>query len=306
MNNNSNVAFLVTLNNVTLSANGRTIIVGKQYADFGGIVDALKRKDFDTAFSMADRATALTKQSNGEFEVKNGVVFRNGLPIHNVVTERIIEFQNQGLPFDSLIKFLENLMQNPSARSVSELYKFLENRFMPITEDGHFLAYKAVDSDYRSITSGSTVVKVSTDGGKTFTNQTGKLPNNVGNILEVERNQVDDNAERTCSFGLHAGALEYAENFGGANSKMVIVKINPRDAVSVPIDHDAQKLRAARYEVIADFKGAINQPLVNSDGGAYDPSDLDEDFDEDFYNDFGDGSNECSYCGADYDYCPCD
>lgn len=291
-----NVAFLVTLDNVTISKNGKTIIVGKQYADFGGIVDALKRKDFDAAFLLADRATALTKQSNGEFEVKDGVVFRNGLPVHNVVTERIIQFQNQGLPFEPLIKFLENLLQNPSARSVSELYKFLENKFLPITEDGHFLAYKAVQQDFLSITSGSTQVRVSSDKGKTWRTVTGKVPNNVGNIVEVDRNQVDDNAERTCSFGLHAGALEYAQDFGGKDARRVIVKINPRDAVSVPVDYNAQKLRASRYEVLSELQAAIQNPLVSATGGDWEAPEMDDDYGDDA---------ECSLCGDSYDFCEC-
>jgi hypothetical protein len=297
---NSNVSWLVTKDNVTISRNGQTHIIGRQYAEFQNVVEALKAQDYDKAFDLADKATALTKQSNGEFEVKNGVVFRNGFPIHNVVTERIVQFQEQGLPFEPLVKFLENLLQNPSARSVNELYKFLEHKFMPITEDGCFLAYKAVQNDYLSITSGTTQVRVSSDGGQTWTTVTGKVPNNVGNILEVDRNQVDDNAERTCSFGLHAGALEYANTFGGSDSKKVIVKINPRDAVSVPIDHDAQKLRAARYEVISDLTSAISKPLVASDGGSFSTPDVEDLEDYDDYDE-----NYCYYCDYPEDDCQC-
>ncbi len=282
----NNTAYLVTKDNVTISKNGKTHIVGRQYAQFQNIVDALKAEDFDRAFDLADTATRLTKESNGAFEVKNGVVYRNGLPIHNVVTERIVQFQNDGLPFEPLVKFLENLMQNPSARSVSELYKFLEHKFMPITVDGCFLAYKAVQSDYLSITSGTTEVRVSEDGGTTWKTVTGQVPNNVGNILEVDRNQVDDNADRTCSFGLHAGAFEYANTFGGAGSKMVIVKINPRDAVSVPTDCDAQKLRASRYEVLADLEVAISNPLVSATGTSYSSPSEDE-------------GEYCEYCDSD-------
>lgn len=264
--NMNNTAYLVTADNITISRNGKTHIVGRQYAQFQGILDALKSEDFDTAFELADKATALTKQSKGVFEVKDGVVYRNGLPVHNVVTERIIQFQNEGLPFSPLVKFLDNLLQNPSKRSVTELYKFLEHKFMPITEDGCFLAYKAVQTDYLSITSGSTKVRVSTDKGKTWKTVTGKVPNNVGNILEVDRKDVNDDANQTCSYGLHAGALEYANNFGGTGARRVVVKINPRDAVSVPIDSNAQKLRAARYEVISDLVTAITEPLVGTKG----------------------------------------
>lgn len=288
-----NNAYLVTLNNVTISKDGKTLIVGKQYADFNNIVEALKAKDFDTAFELADRATALVKQSNGEFEVKSGVVFRNGLPIHNVVTERILQFQEQGLPFEPLLKFLENLLSNPSARAVNELYTFLENKFLPITEDGHFLAYKAVQSDYLSITSGKTQVRVSRDGGQTYETVTGKVPNNVGNIIEVDRNEVDDDASRTCSYGLHAGALEYAQTFGGSDSKKVIVKINPKDAVSVPLDHNGQKLRAARYEVLSDLDTAISKPLVETSD--YKPTPAVEAYDED-------DEEFCPDCGFSFEF----
>ena len=34
---------------------------------------------------------------------------------------------------------------------------------------------------------------------------------------------------------------------------MILVKVNPRDAVSVPKDHEFAKLRACRYEVIKVF-----------------------------------------------------
>lgn len=259
-----NVAYLVTKDNVTVSRDGKTLMVGKQYSTFNGIIDKLKAQDFDGAFELADKATALTKQSNGAFEVKSGVVYRNGLPVHNVVTDRIIQFQEQGLPFEPMVKFLENLMSNPSSRAVTELYTFLENKNLPVTEDGCFLAYKSVQQDYLSITSGTTKAQVTTKEGVTY-EATGKLPNVVGNILEVERNAVDDDASRTCSYGLHAGAIEYVEGFGGSNKKVVVVKINPRDVVSIPLDCDAQKLRTARYEVIADFKSAITEPLVNTE-----------------------------------------
>lgn len=294
----TNQAYLVTLNNVTISKDGKTLIVSKQYADFNKIVDALKSKDFDTAFALADKATALVKNSNGAFEVRGGVVYRNGLPIHNVVTDRILEFQEQGLPFEPLLKFLENLMANPSARSINELYKFLENKNLPVTEDGCFLAYKAVQDDYLSITSGSTEVRVSRDGGQTWETVTGKVPNNIGSIIEVDRNQVDDDATRTCSFGLHAGALEYVNSFGGRRGKKVVVKINPKDVVSVPVDYDGQKLRTARYEVLSDLQHAIVEPLAQTaDYTAASPNSDAVDFS---------GLDYCPDCGDHFADCCCD
>jgi hypothetical protein len=47
------------------------------------------------------------------------------------------------------------------------------------------------------------------------------------------------------------GSHEYANSFKGSG-RMLVVKINPKDVVSVPGDCSHQKLRTCRYEVIAE------------------------------------------------------
>jgi hypothetical protein len=125
-------------------------------------------------------------------------------------------------------------MKNPSKRSVDELYGFLEKNSLPITPDGHFLAYKKVRRDFKDIHSGT-------------------MDNSPGTIVEMERNQVDDNKDQTCSTGLHFCGLSYLEFFGDRNSRVVIVKIDPADVVSIPSDYNGAKGRACRYEVIGEM-----------------------------------------------------
>lgn len=261
----SNIAVLVTNENVTLVKGGHPVTVSRQYADFNSILAAIKRKALDEAYELANRALAITKRSKGVFKVDGGIVYHNGVPVHNAVARRITEFVEQGLPFEPLVEFLKNLFANPNPRSVEVSYPFLEKRNLPVTMEGHFLAYKTVQGDYRSKSSGTNVVRVSSDGGKTWVEHVGQIPNNVGNIIEVDRDAVDSDENRHCSYGLHVGALSYAGPGGWFNSsgdKVVIVKVNPRDIVSVPTDHDGSKMRVCRYEVIADFVEAIEAELV--------------------------------------------
>jgi hypothetical protein len=144
------------------------------------------------------------------------------------------------------LKFAQNLYANPSERSRNELYKFLEHKHMPITDDGCFLAYKGVQNDYYSITGWNG--NANSGQGR----QNGKIYNGIGEVIEVPRSAVDDdNMSHGCSHGLHAGSHEYADSFKGAG-RMLIVKINPKDVVSVPGDCSHQKLRTCRYEVIAE------------------------------------------------------
>ena len=69
-------------------------------------------------------------------------------------------------------------------------------------------------------------------------------------MLEMERNKVDDNRDVTCSYGFHIASFDYADTFQAG--RMMIVKVNPKDVVSVPSDHGNQKCRVSRYEVVGE------------------------------------------------------
>ena len=81
---------------------------------------------------------------------------------------------------------------------------------------------------------------------------------------------------------------EYASTFGGPDARLVIVKINPADVVSVPKDCDCQKLRTSRYEVVKDFEQVYKKPL-NTEF-----SDYDEDYDDE-EEDYGCTNKNCNY-----------
>ena len=144
----------------------------------------------------------------------------------------MITMLQEGFPIEPMVNFMENLYANPSKRSVDELYNFLEKSQLPITPDGHFLAYKKVRDNY-------------------FDCHSGTMDNSVGKIVEMARNEVDDDKDRTCSAGLHFCSLDYLNHFGGA--RIMIVKINPKDVVSIPSDYNDTKGRACRYEVIGEL-----------------------------------------------------
>lgn len=266
-----------------------TLIQGQPYnvrSDHGNyrlLLEAVTEGDeerFMNNYSVKQVVTAaVAKMAAFGVTVEEDKVLWNGKELNNALVARILEFQKTGLKFEPLVNFLANMLENPSNRAIEELYPFLENECLPITEDGHFLAYKTVQSDYFSKTSG----KLTLLQGKE--NDRGQIYNGVGEVIECPRNEVDDVAGRTCSNGLHAGALAYAGPGGVFNSsgdKVVIVKINPKDAVSVPADHNAQKLRVCKYEVVQEYVGKLDQPLYNYDPDAHtldawDTDDYDED-----------------------------
>ena len=56
----------------------------------------------------------------------------------------------QKLPIEPWIIFLKRLQLNPNPEIRDDLFEWMEKANLPITPDGHFLAYKKVNDDYLS------------------------------------------------------------------------------------------------------------------------------------------------------------
>lgn len=251
------IAHIKTDEGLTAVIGGKSYTITSDNASYNQVWDAIAEEESpETIVDLFNAANAVKRYAHGEIEVTDyNELFFDGERIHNVVADRIFEFMSEGLPYKPLINFLKRLMANPSKRSVEELYKFLEHKHLPITEDGCFLGYKGVTDDYKDV-------------------HTGKFDNRVGKTHSMLRNLVDDDFRNHCSHGFHVGSLEYATHWG---SRTVIVKVDPANCVSVPEDSNCQKLRTSKYTVIADYNGPIVRPLAD-DSDPYE-SDLDHSYD---------------------------
>jgi acyl carrier protein len=234
---NERFPFTVSPSSITMMVKGKTYTITQDsHPNYTKIREALKNKEYDVAKDLVDVAVSINNFGQGKITVQNGVIHYAGTPLHNALTSRVLQQMNEGFDVQPMLTFLENLMQNPSMRAVDELYGFLEQNSLPITEDGHFVAYKRVRDDYMDF-------------------YTGKMDNSVGKEVKMERNQVDDDKDRTCSKGLHFCSLEYLPHYYSNQGRIVIVKINPADVVSIPSDYNNAKGRACRYVVIEEYLG---------------------------------------------------
>ena len=257
-------------------------IDGKQYtvnasdSQFTNAVNAFKSEDWESLFNILNPTAKIQSlyAKYEQIEVKDGNVFVNDEAVNSLVAERILQFLDNGIDCVPVFKFVIKLQNNPSKRAVDELYTFLEHKNLPITESGNFLAYKAVRENYTDV-------------------HTGQFYNTVNSVLSMARNKVDDNKENGCSYGFHAGTLEYASGFRPHNGKMMIVEIDPSDVVSIPTDSDCQKLRTCRYKVVGEYENTLTKPLYESK--------FQTEVDEDIWPD-----DVCDECGNCEDDCECD
>ena len=266
-----------------------TVVVdGKQHTIlasnplFASAVSAFQIKDFDALMLALDPSRKFLNlyAKYEQIEVKDGTVFVDGDAIQSVVADRIINFLADGVDCLPIFKFITRLQLNPSKRAVDELYTFLEHKHLPLTETGTFLAYKAVRNDY-------------TD------KHTGKFFNGVGEVLSMPRNKVDDDKNVGCSYGFHAGTLRYASEFASGSDKMVLVEIDPADVVSIPTDCQFQKLRTARYKVVAEYERPLDEHVYESRFTTENDDDVDEEWDDES------SCTECESYSIDCDDCNC-
>jgi hypothetical protein len=246
--------FIVQGTNVTVVIDGKPHTVAKAHPTYQKVVDAIKAGEWDKVKQIIDPVKVVVNYGRGNVSIQGDRLFWKGEPFAGVLATRMIAMLEEGFSIEPMVNFMENLMTNPSKRAVTELYGFLEKNNLPLTPDGHFLAYKKVRRDFKDIHSGT-------------------MDNSPGRVVEMERNQVDDNKDVTCSTGLHFCGLSYLPHFGGSDSRVVIVKINPRDVVSIPSDYNDSKGRACRYEVIGEMgvkaEDAFDKPVqTNANGTA--------------------------------------
>lgn len=247
-------SYLIQGKNIVVVIDNRPYTITSTHIGYEKLKQAIKDDDWDTVKQVVDPAKEILEYGQGHVAVQGSRVFYKDREMVGVITQRLIDMYQEGFPVEPLILFMENLMQNPSKRAVEELYTFLEKGNLPITPDGHFLAYKKVRADFMDIHSGT-------------------MLNAPGQVVEMARNEVDDDQNRTCSTGLHFCSKEYLNHFGGNDSRTVILKINPADVVSIPADYNATKGRACRYEVIGElgvhpdeaFIAPVQTEAVNKD-----------------------------------------
>jgi hypothetical protein len=277
------IPFSITPQSVIVMLNGKTYALTEDsHQHYATIREALKQKDFDKVRELIDLALAINEFGAGKIKVVNGVVMYGDHELHNAATTRLLEQMQEGFDVQPMIKFLENIMQNPSKRAVDELYRFLEHNSLPITEDGHFVAYKRVTSNFKDF-------------------YTGKMDNSIGSTPEMPRNFVNDNKDETCSTGLHFCSLSYLPHYYGGQGRIVIVKVNPADVVSIPTDYNNAKGRACKYLILEEYTGGeLNEKFDTSvyDTGT-DEGDDDEFSDDEFSDEFWDDSSSSEYVDED-------
>lgn len=271
------------LQNCTIiTANGRTCVtVFRPTADnpivttddtnpaFEQIVNAIVNEDgypgdelvalFDTEAAARSKfeRTSVTER----ISVKNGQVYFDNAPIDSALTKQMLAFMDEGVDdWEALALFMEKVETNPNEHSKTQLYEWLRRHDVAINAEGDCVFYKGVekrsDGSLVSVKSGPAVVN--------GVEVTGQVPNEIGDVVEMDRTQVKHDPRVGCASGLHVANWRYANSW--ARGAVLKVLVNPRDVVSVPTESSFEKVRCSRYKVVEVVDAPYNTAYLPLDG----------------------------------------
>lgn len=201
---------------------------------FDQLHKALSKGNFKRVPALVTLARAIANKTHGRVVFsKNGITFR-GHEVPAVLSRLAAKTLKETGKASAWLAFTENFYRNPEKRSREELVEFLEiaeknNYAVPITDDGCFLAYKAVNDNYTDC-------------------HTGTVDNSVGAVRQMPRKAVDPDRRNECSRGYHFCSLNYLKSFGG--QRIMAAKVNPKDVVAIPRDYNFSKGRTWKYEIV--------------------------------------------------------
>jgi hypothetical protein len=290
-----NIPFTMTDRGLTVFIDGKLCSFATDHPSHYAIRDAIDAGDEALVRELSDVRGHVKSRTLGRVEIRDNSIFLDGREVLGRLVNRILEMVARGsAAVDGYVQFLDNLYNNPSKRAVDELWGFIEACDLPVTSDGHFLAYRSVSSDYMDGYSGSvfnkpaammTAEELVKYGEPVVAGAREEVTVQVVDgitTISCPRNMVDDDKDRTCSAGLHFCSYEYLPSYGFGGLKVVVVKINPADVVAIPSDYNNSKGRAASYTVVSEIEDWSATRITSYYTNEYEGDDgVDEDFDED-------------------------
>lgn len=251
----------VTEDHPNFAAIAKNIVEGNEFSEWEDLLD---RNPLPSKLKAID----------DRFEVKEDAITFEGDVVPEPVVNTMHRYNREGRDQKNIALFLERLKRNPSKHARDSLFEWTQTRNLTIDEQGYMIGWKGISPTFHSISRGQGYITgiLEEDGEFVERFPVGSdedkqpLPNFPGNIVEMDRYDIDDDNRVQCSDGLHVGDYAYASSFG---SILTEVRVDPKDVVTVPGSQD-QKMRCCRYEVI---KVHVPEPEPEYE---YDEPDLDE------------------------------
>lgn len=234
------IAYTLTPTTITIVVRFTPKVIPSSHPNFAEIVRLVADPNTTEAMiePLLDIPQAIATATGNMLQVQGGKLFYKGFELKSSLAKRILSFITSGQDglAAPLMAFLANVLENPDPRAAEDLFDWVQASGLPLTTDGYVLAWKAVTKDYRSIHAPSDA----------------RFDHHIGNMVTMARSECDSDPSRTCSRGLHFCSADYLRYYASGGSRVVVVKIHPKDVVAFPKDYGNQKGRACGYQIVGE------------------------------------------------------
>lgn len=271
------LSYVITSKNIFINCDGESKIINNTDEKYNAVYELIQKQANDEEFKKLlfskDDIKNYCKESfeNSDIEIGEDTILIDNEPVYGGLCTYIRELYNKKLPLNSVVNFVKKLRKNPSYRIRHQLWGFIEaaqaDGGFTLDNDGNIIAYKVVTNDFKD-------------------KYTRTFDNSIGSVVTMDRTNVDDDPEKTCSSGLHFCAYSYVKNYCSGDDKLVLVKVSPEDVVSIPVDYGNAKGRCCKYEVLEEVENPINKPIYDKGADEENVTDMYDNFNKKHCVDF--------------------
>lgn len=218
-----------------------TKTIHKGNKNFDKIKECLETEDYQTALELIDVPAYIEHMTEGNVTYKMGSLYWKDEKVTLGLADKIIGLIQAAKDKDGdagdapkLMRFLDKLYENPSNRVYEQCFHFLDNHGFKFDDDGDILAYKRVGTDLYDL-------------------WTGTMKYEIGSFVKMNRRDVSDDPSNACASGIHFCTLDYVNSYQSGSGAVILMKIDPRDVVSVP-ESEASKGRCCKVKVLKIFR----------------------------------------------------
>ena len=251
------------------NGNRWTVVVDNQshefdhtHPEYASLVECVKTGDTEEFMQLLEVGTVIENWSEGNFEFRDGFLYYEDEQVADQPTTRIIEMIKNGWDHKPMLAYLDRLYNNVSNRAVTESYNWCSHKGLPLTPEGYLVGYKGV-AVYRGEDTTDKMDRPLQDGDLVDKYTRNSFRNNPSDDCSMNRRKVSDDCNQSCGQGLHVGTYDYACSWAGSGGKVVLVRFDPADIVSVPSDCQHQKMRVSNYTVLSVARDIIEEDVYD-------------------------------------------
>ncbi len=255
------IPFITTAMGLNVIINGESRLIPSDHEHYVTVLNGLRAGNYAIVALLDELKRKIEDFDGVDFQLSHGELLFRGQPYENkFVTEQVFRMLDAGISAKPLLNFLEKVEQNPNPDSVKDLWLFLSNDGIALSDEGDVLAFKYVTKVSEIPDTDGDKANLLAMGAEYTDSHSQKFNYTPGQVPFIPRHLVGYDPSKNCGVGLHIGNLSYVKN----QRYILAVSFSPADVGSIGRGENG-KIRVSRFKCLH----ILNQSDLDSEGKGY-------------------------------------